>query len=84
MNDTPTHMTSPSAVLSECLARLEALEVKAAFSDDAVDQLSSEVYRQQAVIERLLREVQDLRRQLDATRVAGEGGSVRDELPPHY
>ncbi|MEY2994326.1 MAG: hypothetical protein RL357_1261 [Pseudomonadota bacterium] len=84
MNDTPPDPFALNAEMSQCLARLETLEVKAAFSEDAVDQLSAEVYRQQAVIERLLREVQDLRRQLDATRVAGEGGSVRDELPPHY
>jgi SlyX protein len=84
MNDTPPDMPPLSSTVSECLARLESLEVKAAFGDDALDQLSTEVYRQQAVIERLLQEVRDLRRQLDATRVAGEGGSVRDELPPHY
>ncbi|AVO47915.1 SlyX protein [Melaminivora suipulveris] len=63
-------------------ARLEALEVKAAYAEDLLDQLNLLVYRQQQTIERLQTELADVRRQVP------EGGgaprSLRDELPPHY
>lgn len=63
--------------------RLEALEVKAAFTEDLLDQLNLAIYRQQQQIEQLQSEVVQLRQQ------APEGGgvpvrSLRDELPPHY
>jgi len=62
--------------------RIEALEVKAAFTEDMLDQLNLTIYRQQQQIERLTREVVQLRQQQP------EGGaavrSLRDELPPHY
>lgn len=63
--------------------RLEALEVKAAFTEDLLDQLNLTIYRQQQQIEQLQSEVVQLRQQ------APEGGgapvrSLRDELPPHY
>ena len=62
--------------------RLLELEVKASFSDDLLEQLNQIIVRQQQQIDRLLREVADLR------QLAPEGGatlrSLRDELPPHY
>ena len=63
--------------------RLEALEVKAAFTEDLLDQLNLTIYRQQQQIAELLRTVHELRQQQP------EGGgaalrSLRDELPPHY
>lgn len=67
----------------EVQARLEALEVKAAYAEDLIDQLNLTIYRHQQQIERLAREVEQLRQQVP------EGGgavvrSLRDELPPHY
>ena len=67
----------------ELQARLEALEMKAAFAEDLLDQLNLTIYRQQQTIDQLLHAVQDLRQQQP------EGGgqavrSLRDELPPHY
>jgi SlyX protein len=63
-------------------ARLVELEVKASFTDDLVETLNTIVAQQQQQIDRLLREVQQLRRQ------SGEGPAaprnLRDELPPHY
>ena len=64
--------------------RLTELEIKASFTEDAVDQLSAVIVRQQQQIDALLRELQVLRQQQP-----DEGGSVpfrslRDELPPHY
>ena len=72
-----------SGAPSELQARLEALEVKAAFAEDLLDQLNLTIYRQQQTIDQLLRAVHDLRQQQP------EGGgaaarNLRDELPPHY
>ncbi|TXH33620.1 MAG: SlyX family protein [Burkholderiaceae bacterium] len=63
--------------------RLEALEIKASFTEDLLDQLNLTIYRQQELIDRLTAEVIQLRRQMP------EGGPAaprdpRDELPPHY
>ncbi len=63
--------------------RIEALEVKASFTEDLLDQLNLTIYRQQQQIDQLAREVAQLRQQVP------EGGgatvrNLRDELPPHY
>jgi SlyX protein len=68
------------APLSE---RVTELEVKSAFVDDLLDALNATVYRQQQQIERLLREVKELREQV-AAATPGEFRSLRDEIPPHY
>lgn len=65
------------------LQRLENLEVKASFTEDLLDQLNLTIYQQQELIDRLTREVIQLRQQVP------EGGApaprnLRDELPPHY
>jgi SlyX protein len=63
--------------------RLTELEIKASFSEDLLDQLNQQVYRQQQVIERLQRELLELRAQArDASPQTFR--SLRDELPPHY
>ena len=73
-------MTSP--LTDEILQRLEALEIKASFTEDLLDQLNLTIYRQQQQIDGLLRAVTELRQQ----RPEGGTGarSLRDELPPHY
>lgn len=63
--------------------RLTDLEVKATFTEDALDRLNEVVIRQQQQIDLLMRELMELKRQpasdgLDTFR------SLRDELPPHY
>ncbi|MBI5786309.1 MAG: SlyX family protein [Rhodocyclales bacterium] len=63
--------------------RLTELEVKSAFAEDMLDALNATVYRQQQQIDRLLREVRELREQIAAAAPA-EGRSLRDEIPPHY
>ena len=50
--------------------RLTELEIKASFTEDALDQLSQVVYRQQQQIDLLLRELAER--------------APRDERPPHY
>jgi SlyX protein len=67
-------------------SRLVDLEVKASFTDDLLDQLNLVVYRQQQQIDRLLSQVNQLRRQMpegDANRMDGTM-DARSELPPHY
>lgn len=68
---------------SDTEERLTALEIKASYSEDLLDELNLTIYRQQQQIDRLMREVDELR-----SRVP-EGGSdaprsARDEIPPHY
>ena len=70
-------------VTDNIIQRLEALEIKASFTEDLLDQLNITIYQQQQLIDRLTHEVIQLRQQ------APEGGSngarnLRDELPPHY
>jgi SlyX protein len=63
--------------------RLTDLEVKASYTEDMLDQLNQVIVRQQDQIDRLLRELSELR----ARRPAADDGtfrSLRDELPPHY
>lgn len=63
--------------------RLTELEIKASFSEDTLDRLNEIVVQQQRQIERLTRELLELRQQ----RGTGEVPvfrSLRDELPPHY
>jgi len=63
--------------------RLTELEVKLAFAEDLLETLNATVYRQQQQIDRLEREVRELRKQLMAS-MPQEARSLRDEIPPHY
>jgi SlyX protein len=63
--------------------RITDLEIKASFAEDTVEQLNAVVVRQQAQIDRLVRELVELRRQAAAAEPGGPG-RPRDELPPHY
>ena len=64
--------------------RLTDLEIKASFSEDALDQLNAVVVRQQRQIDALLRELAALRVQLPDGDAPRPFRSLRDELPPHY
>jgi SlyX protein len=63
--------------------RLTELEIKASFSEDLLDQLNLVIVRQQAQIDLLMREVQQLSAQLP-DGVAGGAARLMDDLPPHY
>jgi SlyX protein len=65
--------------------RITDLEIKLSFTEDTVEKLNEVVTRQQVQIDRLIRELVELRDR--ATAAAAEPGgirSLRDELPPHY
>jgi SlyX protein len=65
--------------------RLEALEIKSAHLERAVQELSDVVYRQQQELDRVLQRNRDLARQIEALEAAAEApGGPRAEIPPHY
>lgn len=64
--------------------RLEALEIKAAYADDLLEELNLAVFRQQQQIELLQEQLRQLRQQLPGDAGGGAIRSLRDELPPHY
>lgn len=63
--------------------RLTNLEVKAAFSEDQLDQLDRVIVRQQVQIDALIHQVRALR---ERQPVAGQADirQPSDDLPPHY
>jgi SlyX protein len=63
--------------------RLSALEIKATYAEDQLDQLDRVVVRQQQQIDHLLRELAHLR-QLPAPGDMGTVRNLRAELPPHF
>ncbi|MEO8444242.1 MAG: SlyX family protein [Gammaproteobacteria bacterium] len=65
--------------------RLETLEIKCAHLEQAVQELSDVVYRQQQQLDRALARNQELASQLAALEAAADGaGGPRTEIPPHY
>lgn len=64
--------------------RLMDLEVKASFADDLLDQLNQTIVLHQRQIDRLTRELADLRQQVPDEEPGGAPRSLLDELPPHY
>ena len=69
--------------LDSVLQRLESLEIKASFTEDLLDQLNMTIYQQQGLIDRLTREILQLRQQVPEGGLSGPC-DLRDELPPHY
>ena len=63
--------------------RLNALEIKASFSEDLLEQLDTVVIRQQQQIDLLVREVTALRQPV-ANSSADSPRSLRDDMPPHF
>jgi SlyX protein len=64
--------------------RLEALEIKASFTEDLVDKLDQIIIQQQRTLDALVAELRDLRAQAAGNGDGGAARNVRDELPPHY
>lgn len=63
--------------------RLMELEIKSSFTEDLVERLNEIIVRQQAQIDRLQREVLEIREQARAAD-PGSFRSLLDEMPPHY
>ena len=65
-------------------SRLTELEIKISFTEDQLEELNKEVYRQQQQIDMLIGEVRALRDQVVNNDQPQEQRSLRDEIPPHY
>lgn len=63
--------------------RLVDLEVKAAYAEDQIDQLSDQIYRQQQQIDLLLGELRLMRERLPEVGTTAPR-NLRDDIPPHY
>ena len=64
--------------------RLEALEIKASFTEDLVDRLDQVIIRQQQTLDAIVAQLQRLREQAERGEASGGARNLRDELPPHY
>ncbi len=64
--------------------RLEALEVKCAWLEDALQTLSTALYRHDREMAVLRGQVEVLRQRQDAAGETPAAGSTPAEIPPHY
>ncbi len=62
-------------------ARLEALETKVSYLEQALQQVSDVLYRQQQALDRVVARNQQL---LDELGSAPGGSMTETEIPPHY
>ena len=62
--------------------RITNLEIKLSFTEDLIEALNETIYKQQQQIEFLYRELKDIKEQ--ASSPGTGGGSLKDEIPPHY
>ena len=64
--------------------RIEALEIKASYADDLLEDLNLTIYKQQQQIDHLSLKLHELRQQQSSDNGGAGVRSLRDELPPHY
>lgn len=64
--------------------RLVDLEIRAGYTEDLLDQLNAQVYRQQQQIDALVQELRQLRDRLPESGGGAQVRDPRDEIPPHY
>ncbi len=76
--------SNPTAHTDATDQRLIDLEIKASFTEDALEQLNQVVVRQQQEIEWLLREVRALRQQVPEGSGQASFSRPGEDLPPHY
>ena len=64
---------------------LEELEIRIAYQDDTISQLSEQIYRQDQALARLAARCQALEQRLTQIQEQGDDTpSPTDERPPHY
>jgi SlyX protein len=63
--------------------RLTALEIKASYAEDQIDQLDKVIIRKQEQIDLLINEIASLR-QSATDGGLGAARNLRDDLPPHF
>jgi SlyX protein len=64
--------------------RLEQLEIKVAFLEEANAQLSDMVYRQQQELEALRTQLAGFAERIEAAREQATSYTAEQEKPPHY
>lgn len=64
--------------------RIEQLEVKVAFLEEANSQLSDMVYRQQQELEALRAQIVDMTSRIEAAQSRMTEYTAEQEKPPHY
>lgn len=64
--------------------RITDLEIRFSHQDDFLHKLNETVVEQQKTIERLEKEILDLKRSMNAESGISGNRSLRDEKPPHY
>ena len=64
--------------------RLTDIEVKLAHVEQAFNELSDVLYRQQQQVDRLELSLEALRQQLESNQDGASAGAPEDEKPPHY
>lgn len=65
-------------------SRLEQIEVKLAYQEDTVRELSDVIYRQQRLIDALEQRCRQLEARIISIASASSPSSPEDEKPPHY
>ena len=83
MSNTVMQLSHDTSTVQAMGQRLTALEIKATFTEDLLEQLDQVIVRQQQQIDALLREVAELR-QPSTDGGMGAPRSLRDDLPPHF
>lgn len=64
-------------------ARIVVIETRIAYQDDAIETLNATITSQWAAIEKLGRQLDELRERLQAAE-AREPATAADDIPPHY
>lgn len=64
--------------------RIINLEIRFAHQDDFLEKLNQVVILQQQTIERLEKEVLDLKRNVNSNNGADSNRTLADDKPPHY
>lgn len=64
--------------------RMTNLEIRFAHQDDFLNQLNQIVIEQQVRIERLEKQILDLKRDVNSSAGVDASRTLRDDKPPHY
>lgn len=65
-------------------SRVINLEIKYAHMEEFLDQLNKVITDQQKIIERLEKEILDLKRNVNSANGVDSRRSLKDDIPPHY
>jgi SlyX protein len=64
--------------------RVTELEIKLAHNEQALNELSDVLYRQQQLIDRLEQRMEALQQRVETGNADGADPDATDEKPPHY